>query len=192
MPATEPIQGGPYPEPSDPPDGPNQMAAIAVWAAGRLVMRFASPAARDAAIPTPTEGMEAFTGTGATSVTWVYQGAAWQVLWRPTTSGAVTGGTGWTSSGVAHKNAEDRVNLTGALTRTSDLTITSSFAVIGTVPAGFEPDEAFICLATAGNVSVIQLSIVVTGAINARANPSVVVGSGSAVSLINVPAFQST
>lgn len=77
MPVTEPIQAGPYPEPSDPPDGPNQMAALAVWAAGRLVMRFASPAARDAAITSPVEGQEAFTGTGATSVKWRRVGTRW-------------------------------------------------------------------------------------------------------------------
>lgn len=61
--ANEPIQSGPYPVPIDPPDGPNQMSAIVSWAAGRLVMRFASTAARDAAIPSPTDGMECWTGT---------------------------------------------------------------------------------------------------------------------------------
>ncbi len=55
--ATEPIQGGPYPVPADPPDGPNQMSAIVTWAASRVVMRFASIAARTAALPAPTIGM---------------------------------------------------------------------------------------------------------------------------------------
>jgi len=80
MPATEPIQGGPYPEPSDTPDGPNQMAAITAWAAGRLVMRFASTITRDAAITSPVEGMVATTGTGATLVKWLYVSGAWVAL----------------------------------------------------------------------------------------------------------------
>lgn len=83
MPATEPIQGGPYPEPSDPPDGPNQMSALAVWAAGRLVMRFATPAARDAAIISPVAAMRAVTGTGATQVDWIYSGTEWIRVWAP-------------------------------------------------------------------------------------------------------------
>jgi len=78
MPATEPIQAGPYPVPSDAPDGPNQMSAIVAWTAGRLNMRFASTTTRDAAIPTPTEGMVAYTGTGAALTEWLYKNAAWQ------------------------------------------------------------------------------------------------------------------
>lgn len=95
--ATEPIQAGPYPAPTDAPDGPNQMSAIVTWAAGRTVMRFASTTARDAAIPTPTEGMEAFTGTGGTAVKWLYFDAAWRDVtivaptdWTPTLLGSVT------------------------------------------------------------------------------------------------------
>lgn len=84
MPATEPIQGGPYPEPSDPPDGPNQMSAIAVWAAGRLVMRFSTPAARDAAITSPVEGMVAMTGTGAALREWTYVNGSWRDVTLPT------------------------------------------------------------------------------------------------------------
>lgn len=80
--ATEPIQSGPYPVPADPPDGPNQMSAIVVWAAGRLNMRFASTAARDAAIPAPTAGMECTIGSGAAQVKYIHDGSAWRPLWQ--------------------------------------------------------------------------------------------------------------
>ncbi|UFU03428.1 hypothetical protein LQF12_02120 [Ruania suaedae] len=54
------------------------MGAITTWAANRLNMRFASEAARDAALPNPTEGMEAFTGTGPSATKWVYYNGAWE------------------------------------------------------------------------------------------------------------------
>jgi hypothetical protein len=89
--ATEPIQAGPYPVPGDAPDGPNQLKAIVDWTAPRLNMRFASTAARDAAIPTPTEGMECVTGTGAAMVKWLYFGAGWRdATVRPSVSAAPT------------------------------------------------------------------------------------------------------
>lgn len=102
MTATEPIQGGPYPEPSDPPDGPNQMAALATWAAGRLVMRFASTTARDAAITSPVEGMVCQTGTGASLTEWTYRSGSWQnttvpgawTAYTPTLSGTFQLGNG--------------------------------------------------------------------------------------------------
>lgn len=109
MPTTEPIQGGPYPVPTDAPDGPNQMAALAGWAAGRLVMRFASPAARDAAITSPVEGMVAMTGTAATLTEWTYQSGGWHntstlqpVDYTPALTASVTNptlGTGGSATG---------------------------------------------------------------------------------------------
>lgn len=131
MPATEPIQGGPYPEPSDPPDGPNQMAALVTWAAPRTVMRFASTTARDSAIPSPVEGMVAITGTGAGLRQWLYVAGAWRdvtaglwTAWTPTWSG-VTLGNG-TSSG--------RYQLTpGGLVVRAQLSLGSSSSVSGQV-----------------------------------------------------------
>lgn len=108
MTSTEPIQAGPYPEPSDPPDGPNQMAAIVTWAATRSVMRFASVAARDAAITSPVEGMVAVTGTGPGQQEWRYVAGDWLNVttgpWQqytPTLTGSTTdpilgsGATAW-------------------------------------------------------------------------------------------------
>lgn len=80
MPTTEPIQAGPYYLPADPPDIPTATKGIVDWAARRLVMRFASTTARDAAITTPVEGEVAVTGTGASLVTWQYRDGGWKVM----------------------------------------------------------------------------------------------------------------
>jgi len=77
MTSFEPVQAGPYLTPSDPPDLANITKAIVDWAATRSNMRFASTAARDAAIPAPLAGMECVTGTGAALVKWLYFNAAW-------------------------------------------------------------------------------------------------------------------
>ncbi len=111
MTATEPIQAGPYPEPSDPPDGPNQMAAIVAWAATRTVMRFATPDARDAALPegTAVDGMQAWTGTGTTLRHWSRVAGTWRdttpyvpAPYTPqvfTGAGAINLGAGGTATG---------------------------------------------------------------------------------------------
>ena len=55
MPLT-PRTATPYPAASDAPDGPAQMAALALNLEKFAVPKFASAAARTSAIPTPTEG----------------------------------------------------------------------------------------------------------------------------------------
>lgn len=108
MTAVEPVQAGPYPLPADAPDGPNQMAAIVVWAAGRLVMRFASTTARDSAIPAPTQGMIAVTGADAALVTWQYRNGAWRnvTLGTPTAYTPTLGpsATAYTAAGRYVRN----------------------------------------------------------------------------------------
>lgn len=86
MPATEPIQGGPYPVPTDPPDGPAQMKGIVDWTAGRNVMRFASIAARDAVLTGAglTDGMLCY--VAATKSYYGRVNGAWVVFWRPWTT----------------------------------------------------------------------------------------------------------
>lgn len=102
MTSFEPVQAGPYPVAGvDAPDGPTQIKAVVDWAAGRLNMRFASTAARDAAIPAPVEGMECVTGTGAALVKWRYITAAWVDVtvrgaltqWVPVLTASVTSPT---------------------------------------------------------------------------------------------------
>ncbi len=69
--ANEPIQGLRYPLPStSPPDVSRDIKALADDVVTRLVMVFPSVAARDAAIPTPTEGMACLTGTGTAQREW--------------------------------------------------------------------------------------------------------------------------
>lgn len=104
--ATEPIQAGPYPVPADAPDGPTQIKAVVDWAAPRLNMRFATTAARDAAIPAPTEGMECVTGTGTTLIKWAYVGTGWQnvtvhppTAYTPVLAAAGTPASGYTAAG---------------------------------------------------------------------------------------------
>lgn len=136
MTANEPVQGGPYPEPTDPPDGPNQLAAIATWAAGRLVMRFASEVARDAAIPSPVEGMVAVTGAGDDLRAWIYHGTAWALMWRPTRfgSGATTVGSGSVNAALNPDGSVDIVvSASGAAIPSGTLTD------VGYVPDGFQP-----------------------------------------------------
>lgn len=86
MPINEPIQQLPAPINSDPPDGPTQIAAVNAATVDRLNMRFASVAARDAALPNPVDGMEAMTGTGPSAVKWIYVNGRWRQLATPNSS----------------------------------------------------------------------------------------------------------
>src|SRR5690606_32581417 len=76
----EPLQGGPYPDPSDDADIPNDMLAIVEWAAERSVMRFSSTGERDSLLPSPTEGQVCTTGAGTGLVVWVYKNSDWREI----------------------------------------------------------------------------------------------------------------
>lgn len=81
--ATTPLQALPYPSLSDPPNGPAQLQALAVAVEKQLVMRFATTAARDAAIPAPVEGMCAYIGSGDVAEgPYYYHGSAWRLPWN--------------------------------------------------------------------------------------------------------------
>lgn len=82
--ANELIQAGPYPVPADSPDGPNQMKAIVDWIAGRSVMRFATVAARDTALPSGTVADGQLCFVAADNAFYVRVSGAWQVLWQDT------------------------------------------------------------------------------------------------------------
>ncbi|MFC7217080.1 hypothetical protein ACFQLX_02665 [Streptomyces polyrhachis] len=70
------ISNLPYPQPSDPADLPAHLKSLAEAADGRLVMRFADEAARDAVITAPVSGMVAWAANpGRLSV---YTAAGWQ------------------------------------------------------------------------------------------------------------------
>lgn len=74
MPST-PLQALPYPALSDAPNGPTAVQNLATALEPKLVMTFATTAARDAAITAPTAGMLVWTTTPASY--WYYTGAAW-------------------------------------------------------------------------------------------------------------------
>jgi hypothetical protein len=76
MPNT-PIAALPYPALTDSPNGPAQIQALATAVDSQVVPRFATTAARDAAITAPVAGMECWTTTPATH--WYYSGTAWIV-----------------------------------------------------------------------------------------------------------------
>lgn len=105
--ATEPIQGIRYPAASDSPNGPDQFKALADDVAGRLAMRFASTAARDVALPAPTDGQVCTTGTGGTQRLWSRQNGAWVDVTQETAWTAyavtVTGMTNATAAGKVRK-----------------------------------------------------------------------------------------
>lgn len=90
--ANEPIQGLPYPLPSAVPDVPTDVKALADAVAGRLVMRFATTAARDAAITAPVSGMKAVIGSGAALTEYTHNGTSWVLTGED---------TGWVTSGLA-------------------------------------------------------------------------------------------
>ncbi len=155
--ANEPIQGGPYPDPSDPPDGPAQMSAIVAWIAGRSNMRFASTAARDAAIPSPVSGMSCYVDSDKTYYACV--DGAWIVLWQD---------SGWVD-----------VPLLGGFTNTETLQVrglghlvymrgrvSGAFTVpaqqIGNVAAAYRPASALRMSAMAGTSAAVNAVAVLT------------------------------
>lgn len=74
----EPLQGGPYPDPDDDNDIPNDLREIVEWAASRSVMRFTDEAERDSLLPTPTEGQLCVTDQGTALRVWVYANSDWR------------------------------------------------------------------------------------------------------------------
>jgi hypothetical protein len=67
----------PYPALGDSPNGPAQIQALATAADSQVVPRYATTAARDAAITAPVAGQVCWTTTPATH--WYYSGAAWVI-----------------------------------------------------------------------------------------------------------------
>jgi len=136
MTSFEPVQAGPYLIPSDPPDLANISKAIVDWAALRSNMRFASTTARDATIPSPVEGMECVTGTGAAMIKWLYFNAAWRLLSALNDTGWITATllTGWTAV-AGNLPVYRRMN--GITYMAGTATSTGASAAAFTLPVGF-------------------------------------------------------
>lgn len=163
--ATEPIQSGPYPVPADPPDGPNQMNAIVVWAAGRLNMRFASTAARDAAIPAPTAGMECTIGTGAAQIKYLHDGTAWKQIWSDTGWIVPTLTGGWLNANIGVRRIGPVVYLRGEVWGGSlgaaFTTLEAPFRPASRVAVGLRrllasTEVAKLYISTAGEMSIYE------------------------------------
>jgi hypothetical protein len=147
MTATEPIQGIAYPTPTDAPDGPNQMHAQLVALLNRGVPRFVDVEARNAALgATPTDGMVAVTGSGASTTLWI-AASGWKLVyspsddtgWVPLTFNSPT----WANYGGSYEPAAVRrigklVKLRGMCRNSVALTGATTYA-IGTIPSEFGP-----------------------------------------------------
>ncbi|KFF96218.1 hypothetical protein IQ62_37480 [Streptomyces scabiei] len=83
MTAYTPLNGLPYPQPTDTANLPLHLQSLAEVVDGRTVMRFGNAAARDAAITTPAPGMVAWLSTPGQLTH--YTGS----LWAPVTPGLV-------------------------------------------------------------------------------------------------------
>ncbi|MCX5559991.1 hypothetical protein [Streptomyces sp. NBC_00038] len=73
-----PLNGLPYPAPTDTADLPFHLQSLAEGIDARTVLRYATAAARDTAVPTPVAGMVAWLTTPGTLS--YYTGSAWIAL----------------------------------------------------------------------------------------------------------------
>lgn len=91
---TTPLASLPYPDLTDPPNGPAQFLAALAAAEKQEVLRFTTAAARNSAITSPVAGMMAYLTT--TDELTLYRSGGWTVVAAPWASYAPTlGGTGW-------------------------------------------------------------------------------------------------
>lgn len=101
--ATTTIQPLPYPLPGDPADGPAQIKALAEAVETRVVMRFPSPAARDAALPSGklVDGMMCH--VASENAVYLRSGGQWRVMWAPwrTYDATLSGATGSVVAGYS-------------------------------------------------------------------------------------------
>jgi len=137
MTSFEPVQAGPYLAPSDPPDLANISKAVVDWAATRIVMRFASAAARAAAVPTPVEGMVSWLND--TNQLYVHNGTGWVLVSALDNTGWITAtlGSGWTGA-AGELPAYRRLN--GITYLNGRATSTGATATAFTLPPTFRPN----------------------------------------------------
>lgn len=168
--ATEPIQGGPYPVPADPPDGPNQMSAIVTWAAPRTVMRFAGTTQRDAAITSAVDGMECWTGAGPTARRWVRFNGTWVDVTPVPTIGTVTAGASITLAPSTLRLAQGLV--TWQFTAARTIGPMAEGDSVATIPEGFRPPVSMPlpCMLSDGTWRPAGVIVQADGAVTARLN----------------------
>jgi hypothetical protein len=138
MAGTTPLTGAPYPFGSDSVVDLLSVDDFALYIEKYVNMRFASTAARDAAIPIPDAGMQCVVGTGTSLEIFVYTGAAWQSMYSAGGWVNLTLTAGY--SAVAGHTPQIRrvgqlVRVRGMVTFNSG-TITTA---VSTVPAAYIP-----------------------------------------------------
>lgn len=77
----EPLQNIEYPELGNENNPPKYIESVVKDLVQRSNMRFATTAARDAAITAPVNGMECY--TAATKTKWIFENGAWVVMRKP-------------------------------------------------------------------------------------------------------------
>lgn len=185
--ATEPIQGGPYPAPADSPDGPSQMKGIVDWSAVRSVMRFASAAARDAAIPSPVSGMVSYlASTRSLYLCDTAETPIWRLVSQPTSETdtgwvSITPGAGWSSSALFVRRKNGVVFFSGEIWGgTLDVTIL-------TLAPQFRPKSrvAVEVRRAVSGTAVGKLNIGVDGALEIRETNSASSSPGFSMAPVN-------
>lgn len=133
--ANEPIQGLPYPDLTGvPPNVPADIKALADAVAPRSVMRFASIAARDAALPAPVDGMVCF--VAADNGYYARVGGEWVVFWSDTGWVDVPLRPGFTNNVTLQvRSVGEHVYCKGRVAGS----FTTGNVIIGDIPAGFRP-----------------------------------------------------
>lgn len=159
--ANEPIQGLPYPDPSEPPAGPAQIKALADAVVTRTNMRFATTGARDAVITAPVAGMECYIGSGATAIKQIYHAGSWTKSWEVNATGSLTPASGYTAPvALTWRRINDTLWLTGAVTRTAGGLTGTTFETITTLPAGCRPLSAGRWLLSGNGTNANQASAI--------------------------------
>jgi hypothetical protein len=78
------------------------------------------------------------------NIEYTVDGSTWETLTPSPTSAALTAETGWTVSANAIKNG-GVVRISGTLTRSgANISLTTSWTKVATVPAGYRPSDIFI------------------------------------------------
>lgn len=78
------------------------------------------------------------------NIEYTVDGSTWKTLTPSPTSAALTAETGWTVSANAIKNG-GTARISGTLTRSgANITLTTSWTKVATVPAGYRPSDIFI------------------------------------------------
>lgn len=180
--ATTTVQPLPYPLPGDPADGPAQIKALAEAVEGRVVMRFPSIAARDAALPSGTlvDGM--LCHIAADNSVYARAGGQWRLMWSESSTSA-TPASGWATALVIDRIGRQCYPVGGISRPTGGTaaTLTTALTPVGQLPPGTYPrTQIRMLVVVSGGTDQIEVIITAVGLIQARARTgSVTINVGS-------------